>query len=74
MVLVFVEQIYHDNMIGKIRKILNSIFANVRRLGIVERSDVMRNVDQPKVRVDFEQPRFYGPWKVIVVTDIRGQG
>ena len=61
-------------MVGKIRKILNGIFANIRCLRIIERSDVMGNIDQPKFGVDAKQSRFDGPCKVVVITDIRGQG
>ena len=74
MILVSVKKIDNDNMISKVRKVFDSIFANVRCLWVVKRSDIMGNIDQPKFGVDTKQSRFDGPCKVVVVTDIRGQG
>ena len=68
------EQVYQYNMISVFRKVTDGVTANVSRLRVIKRSELMRDVNQPEFRVDLQKLPLNCANKIILLADIGSQG
>jgi hypothetical protein len=61
-------------MVGVRREMTDGVPADIGRLRVIKGRELMRDIQDAKIRIDLCQLAFDSPYQIIPVTDIRCQG
>ena len=71
---LFIEQVHQHHMKGISRKLPESVAAHIGRLRKIKRRQVMRNLNDRKLRPGIQQLSLYRPGEEVLRANVGGEG